>query len=350
MSACENFPVGNEIFTLMSEEARAQMIPLAGTFELTPRCNFNCKMCYVHLKADNIPKYGRELTGDEWIFLAKAAKDAGMLWLCITGGEPVLHPEFSKIYKALSEMGFFITLQTNASVLTDEIMSLLSEYPPYLAKITVYGSNNNVYRDVCGAENGFTRFDAGIRKLLKYNIPVMLVTTVIKQNKDDLENIARYVRELKVPWIYTSAVHPSVRGAETDAKSVAIDEKSATDFMADVRRMVEKPAMKENSNPCDCCRGYRNSFWITWNGKMQFCSFMNEPDISVIDRTFEEAWRGLVKYEEQLRWPVECTTCEARLVCRRCAGSLAARSGSAQRVDEEFCKRFREYVKKVKGE
>lgn len=23
--------------------------PLAGNFELTPRCNFNCKMCYVHL-------------------------------------------------------------------------------------------------------------------------------------------------------------------------------------------------------------------------------------------------------------------------------------------------------------
>ena len=23
--------------------------PLSGTFELTARCNFNCRMCYVHL-------------------------------------------------------------------------------------------------------------------------------------------------------------------------------------------------------------------------------------------------------------------------------------------------------------
>ena len=26
--------------------------PLAGNFELTARCNFDCKMCYVHLTAE----------------------------------------------------------------------------------------------------------------------------------------------------------------------------------------------------------------------------------------------------------------------------------------------------------
>jgi len=26
--------------------------PLVGNFELTARCNFNCKMCYVHLPAE----------------------------------------------------------------------------------------------------------------------------------------------------------------------------------------------------------------------------------------------------------------------------------------------------------
>lgn len=24
-------------------------IPVSGSFELTPRCNFNCQMCYVHM-------------------------------------------------------------------------------------------------------------------------------------------------------------------------------------------------------------------------------------------------------------------------------------------------------------
>ena len=33
---------------LLFARADTQGIPLSGTFELTPRCNFNCKMCYIH--------------------------------------------------------------------------------------------------------------------------------------------------------------------------------------------------------------------------------------------------------------------------------------------------------------
>ena len=40
--------------------------PLAGNFELTARCNFDCKMCYVHLTAEEQRRRGRELTADEW--------------------------------------------------------------------------------------------------------------------------------------------------------------------------------------------------------------------------------------------------------------------------------------------
>lgn len=345
MGACDNFPEGNQIYEILAQEARENMIPLSGTFELTPRCNFNCKMCYVHLNTAKIPEYGSELTAEEWISIAEQAKEAGMLQLCITGGEPIMHPEFSKIYRALSQMGFFITLQTNASTMTKEVLNLIEEYPPSLVKITVYGSNDDVYRGVCGVENGFQRVDEGIRSLLKLEIPMMLVTTVIKQNKEDLANIARYSQELSVPWIYTTAVHPSVRGADTDAREVAIDESAATDFREDVRRMMAEPMVKDGSKPCDYCKGYRNSFWVTWNGRMQFCSFRNEPDILVRDCSFKEAWKNLVEFEEQLRWPEECTICDVRHVCRRCAGMLAARSGRADHVDQEFCERFRKYVK-----
>lgn len=111
------------------EKAYAEAIPISGTFELTPRCNFNCRMCYVHLPVSDIDKHGRELTASEWIRIAAEAKAAGTVWLCITGGEPLMHPEFETIWRELTQMGFFITLQTNAAQLTD-YESLLAEYPP----------------------------------------------------------------------------------------------------------------------------------------------------------------------------------------------------------------------------
>lgn len=343
---CDELPLGDEFIEQFEAYAKEHAVPISGTFELTPRCNFNCNMCYVHIAENRIHKFGSELDSSEWIRLAEQALELGTLSLCITGGEPFLHPDFEQIYRELAQMGFRITLQTNASTLSDKILRLLDEYPPNTVKTTIYGSNDDVYRAVCSVEKGFTRVDAGLRALKDLNIPIVAVTTVVKQNMGDLKNIHRYTQELQIPWIYTTSVHPSVRGAETRASSVAIDEETATDFRADVRRMMSLPPRKADDKPCDYCKGYRKSFWITWNGMIRFCSFMNEPNISVRGRDLQSAWQELVDYEEQLRWPDACYKCEARQVCRMCAGSIATHSGSICKVNEDFCNKFKTYVKR----
>ena len=50
---------------------------------------------------------GRLKTAAEWLKLAQEAKEAGMLFLLLTGGEPFLYPEFWELYGELKEMGFF---------------------------------------------------------------------------------------------------------------------------------------------------------------------------------------------------------------------------------------------------
>ena len=56
--------------------------PLAGNFELTARCNFNCKMCYVHLTAEEQQRRGRELTADQWLAVAEQARSRGCCFCC----------------------------------------------------------------------------------------------------------------------------------------------------------------------------------------------------------------------------------------------------------------------------
>ena len=38
----------------LSFKAREKGIPYSGTFELTPLCNLNCRMCYVHMTAEQM--------------------------------------------------------------------------------------------------------------------------------------------------------------------------------------------------------------------------------------------------------------------------------------------------------
>lgn len=317
------------------EKAYADAIPISGTFELTPRCNFNCRMCYVHLPESEIMKHGTELTGAEWIRIAQEAKDAGTTWLCITGGEPLMHPEFETIWRELTQMGFFITLQTNASLLT-EYEKLFEECPPRACKITLYGSNDQVYRDVCRVENGFTKADPGIRMLRQMKIPVELVSTVIQQNLDDVENIIRYVEKNKLRWIPNINVRTAGRGVDVDMEHLRIrhPKKDSNAEQESSRKNLVDPERK----PCTYCKDFRIGYWIVWNGYMRFCSFMNGPDISVRSRPFNECWKELVGFQESLEWPQECKECEYQKSCSRCAALFDIEDGRLK-IRDEFCRK-----------
>ena len=342
--ACRREEWLDPFYKAVQKKAYAEAIPISGTFELTPRCNFDCRMCYVHLKENQIPKYGKELSAGEWIRIAGEAREAGTTWLCVTGGEPLMHPEFETIWRELTQMGFFITLQTNASMIRGRMEKLLEECPPGSVKITLYGSSDQVYEDVCRVKNGFARVDEGIRALRQMKIPVQLISTVIRQNEADVKNMAAYAFEHRLPWMATGGIKDSCRGADSQARSVRVEEKLEESRREEIRRLKEKSPIDINRKPCTYCRDYRLGYWVVWNGDMRFCSFMNEPNIPVRELGFRRAWEELIRYEEALDWPEECKTCSAQTVCFKCAGTLAAECGSPHRVTEEFCGRVKKYL------
>ncbi|MBO5128883.1 MAG: radical SAM protein, partial [Oscillospiraceae bacterium] len=73
------------IATYLHSKGRKLGLPIAGNFELTARCNFNCPMCYVHMTQEQVDAAGRELTARQWLDIAKAARDKGMVFALLTG-------------------------------------------------------------------------------------------------------------------------------------------------------------------------------------------------------------------------------------------------------------------------
>lgn len=329
--ACRRMEWLDPFYKAVWEKAFADAIPISGTFELTPRCNFNCRMCYVHLPESQIQRHGRELTAKEWIQIAQEAKEAGTTWLCITGGEPLMHPEFEIIWRELTQMGFFITLQTNAS-LVPRFEKLFQECPPRACKITLYGSNDQVYREVCQVEKGFTRTDAGIQMLRQMKIPIELVSTVIRQNLNDVENIIRYVVKSRLQWYPNINVKMAERGAEVDMEHLRI-QLPKQKGSGTTKKALVNPGRK----PCTYCKDFRLGYWIVWNGYMRFCSFMNGPDIPVLDKPFKECWQELIEFQSRLEWPYECKECEYQKCCIKCAALFDIEDGNLK-IRDEFCK------------
>lgn len=332
--ACRRMEWLDPFYKKIWEKAFEEEIPISGTFELTPRCNFECRMCYVHLSNSEINQFGKEFTTKEWIRLAQEAKEAGTTWLCITGGEPLMHPGFKEIWKEISQMGFFITLQTNASLIKN-YEKLLEKFPPYACKITLYGSNDRTYQSVCGVKQGFTKVNEGIQILKKLKIPIWLVSTIIKQNIDNIDGIINYVDRNGLMWTPTMNIRPSFRGAHADVLGTQISKRRTSNYKQD---LIGRRVGDIKNPPCTYCKDYKIGYWIVWNGYMRFCSFMNGPDISLHDENFQKCWEKLVEFEKNLAWPEECRLCSASSYCRKCAASCQIKNDKLF-VIKEFCEK-----------
>ena len=132
-------------------------IPLTGAFEVSPLCNFRCKMCYVRQSADEVRSSGGIQPLEFWLDIARQAKEAGTLFPLLTGGEPFLYPHIRELYTAMAGMGMQVSINTNASCITEETVQWLKQTPPARINVTLYGGSSESYGRLCGDPAGFDR-------------------------------------------------------------------------------------------------------------------------------------------------------------------------------------------------
>ena len=97
---------------------------------LTNACNLSCTHCF--MKAGK--KLKNELNADEWIRVLDEFAQAGGKSVTITGGEPLMNPDFQTIIKAAYEKGIQSTVLTNGILWTNELIDQLS---PLMSEVQI---------------------------------------------------------------------------------------------------------------------------------------------------------------------------------------------------------------------
>ena len=343
--------INGDYFELLRLEAMKNRVPLSVTLELTPFCNFSCVMCYIRLDKEAAQKQGRLLSADEWLEIARQSKETGVLNITLTGGEPFLHPEFRKIYSELNKMGFLISIMSNGSMIDEECMEFFRENGmPYRIKLTVYGASDETYMKTCKSPDGFTRISKAVDLLKEAGVPLIMTSTIVKENSEDLQKIYAFAREKGVPVQHTVSVINSSRGAvnSIEASRFALD-----DFSDELTlEELEKSKFPPTDSPFAWCRSFGNSLWITWHGKFQLCSFLSTPSVEY-SGSLKNDYEVLLKKLENLSNPRECADCGWKMFCQRCPGILCGESGHPEKINSSFCdmaKRLCELYKKRKKE
>ncbi len=322
--------------------ARLRRFPLIGTFELTPLCNLRCPMCYVRLDPLSAASRGCGMSGDRWLEIGRQARDMGLLFVTLTGGEPLLHPDFARIYRGLCELGLLVSVYTNGTLVDRSTVALWREYPPHSIKVSLYGASDATYERMCGIRRGFTRTMAALERMQKAGVDFYCTTTVVRDNRADLPALYALARERDFPYFHTIGVTGSARGALSDplAARLTVAEEHWT-----LERLEAERTPNPGPLPFARCAGHRMSFFLTWHGRMQFCGFAERPYAPIMtDGTVDvpTAWQRMGEQVEAITTPPECTDCPHMSFCKRCPGLLAAESGDPSRVADAFCRRAAE--------
>lgn len=315
--------------------ASVNSIPLTASFELTPFCNYNCKMCYIRINPNEIKDSSAIQSKSFWLNTANQLKAIGCLFILLTGGEPFMHPDFLEIYEELIKKGFFITINTNGSLLNEELISLFKKYPPRRINITLYGANTETYKSLCKNERGFEQTLKAIQTLKDNGISIKINGTIVKDNINDIDSILRLSDQLQVPLEVTSYLFPSTRSCKKDEEilgtrvmpseaariewNVKIHEKKTTKeaFYNFARQTTENNCLIEEEIRMSCRAG-KSSCWINWKGEMTPCVFMEDPSKDLKNYSAKECWEHIVKTSATLPPFTDCKGCKIKRLCSIC--------------------------------
>lgn len=343
--------------------ARKKGVPINGSIELLPLCNMNCDMCYVRLSPEEMRQKGRMRTADEWLALAQEMKAAGTLFLLLTGGEPLLYPDFKRLYLELKNMGMILTINTNATLFDEEWAAFFGEHKPRRVNVTLYGADEETYANLCHYPGGFEKTLRGVRLLRSHDVDVRLSFSVTKANAPQLDRLHEIAVELDAAVNVDPYMLPATREREKpfaeqarllpeDAGRIQVDavhrQMAGQDFKAHARLVLAalaQIAQEPRRDACMHCLAGRCSFTVNWQGKMRPCVILGEPEADVFDLGFAAAWDAIRRSVSEIRTSEACAACALRPICQTCAASALYETGAFDGKPEYLCRMSEEMIR-----
>lgn len=345
--------IASEVSNYLEFKARDYLTPYNGQFELTPYCNLDCKMCYVHLNSIQTGS-NQLLSVETWKALMSQAIDNGMIKARISGGECLTYSGFEEIYLFLKLRGIRVSVLTNGLLLDQEKIDFFKTYIPEKIQISLYGSSDDVYENVTG-KRAFSIVLNNIKNAKKEQLPVSIAITPSKYNKEDLKNIIDLVEELDLNYdINSNIFQPRLEtGRAHDNHDIDLD--SYIDLYKYRYKLKNKVEPIPNDNPIsiNCVPGYectgikcgagRSKFAVNWKGIMNPCSQLTNINAYPLKDGFAEAWKQLTDYCSILPRYKKCMQCPYSKLCNVCFAANQ-QMGSMYEIHDIWCERTRKKI------
>ncbi|MFC1674567.1 radical SAM protein [Candidatus Omnitrophota bacterium] len=311
----------NSFWKQIHDSAKEENFPLRVMFELTYRCNFKCKHCY-------LPQSYRRKGGlktKEIFSILDQLKDIGCFYLGFTGGEPFIRNDIIEILRYAREKGFQMIVYTNGSLINQGIAQELHRLKINKLDITIPAMRKKSFERISGVAGSRNRVFKTIDILHKNRVNLGFKTCVLKDNASEIKEIEDFSTSLGAPHRLDDSLFRRLDGSEEPyryrGKTIA--------------RMVKQSGLKEDfSDACDLkITGYENNNGnlfacgagltqaaITPQGELKLCLMIDHPRYNILESSLKECWQRLNRFQRgiALDKDYQCSSCSLKAYCKRC--------------------------------
>ena len=177
-------------------------------WNLIRRCNLTCKHCY-SISADK--DFPGELSTDEVFGVMDDLKRFRVPVLILSGGEPLLRPDIYDVARRAKEMGFYVGLSTNGTLIDESNIGQIAAIGFDYVGVSLDGiaATHDKFRRMDGA---FDKSMHGIRLCKARGIKVGIRFTLTQDNAHDLPALLQLMEDEGLDKFYLSHLNYAGRG------------------------------------------------------------------------------------------------------------------------------------------
>jgi len=196
--------------------------PFLVVWNFTNRCNLRCKHCYQDATEEFI---SRELTTSEALEAVDVMDEAGVAYVAMSGGEPLIRRDFFRVAERIKERELAFSLATNGTLLSKDTAEMLVDLDCLFVQVSLDGM-----REAHDSFRGARCFDGvveGIRNAVDSGMTVGVSMAVTRHNIDDVGGVIDLTEELGADIFMHYNFIPVGRGMDITDQDISPEEREA---------------------------------------------------------------------------------------------------------------------------
>jgi radical SAM protein with 4Fe4S-binding SPASM domain len=339
--------INNQEFSRKVANLLASFHPVNASIEVTSRCNATCGYCYI-TQEKKLP----DLSFERMRAIIDKVYDAGVMFLCLTGGEPFARSDFLGLLSYCIEKNFFkISLLTNGTLIGDDHISLIGRYPNFFSyvRMSIFSHVPEIHDAYCGVAHAFRTILDNAGKLRDSGIRVVFSLNILDFNYKTYETTKEYLENLGFP--VQVGISKLITTAALDKTLKPLTQKK---FFLDYLRHSDKSKvlayqeglrqkMQDSPGSGELCAGLSSNIHIKANGDITPCASFRKLTVGNIfdGRPLPEILRDSKIYN-QLRSMRKtdtpaCRNCRYIEFCVHCLGVVHSEFNDFFHAPEQFC-------------